>query len=55
MVFLLNLPNEKHKASMMLDFPAPFGPTIHVKPLESLIVTVRFPNDLKPLIEIFLI
>jgi hypothetical protein len=54
-VFLLNLPNEKHRASIILDLPAPFGPTMHVNPLESLIVTVRSPKDLKPLIEIFLI
>ena len=54
-VFLLNLPKAKHKASIMLDFPAPFGPTMQVKPLESLIVTVRSPKLLNPLIETFLI
>jgi hypothetical protein len=53
-VFLLNRPKAKHKASIMFDFPAPLGPTMQVKPLESFIVTVRSPNDLKPVIDIFL-
>src|SRR3989344_2988198 len=26
--FMLNLPRTKHKASEMLDFPEPFGPSI---------------------------
>ena len=53
-VFLLSLPRANVKASIILDFPAPLGPTIQVKPLESLRVTVLSPNDLNPVIEIFL-
>ena len=55
MVFLLNRPKANVKASIIFDLPAPLGPTIHVNPEESLSVTVRSPNDLNPVIEIFLI
>jgi hypothetical protein len=55
MVFLLNLPKAKVNASIIFDLPAPLGPTMHVNPEESLIVTVRSPKDLNPVIEIFLI
>ena len=54
-VFLLSRPKAKHNASIILDLPAPFGPTIQVKPLLNFTVTVLSPKDLNPVIEIFFI
>ena len=47
-------PRAKHKASDMLLFPQPFGPTTTVIPLSN-ITSVLLANDLKPCITIFLI
>jgi len=43
-----NAPKTKTKASIILDFPDPFAPTIAVKP-SSKLITVLFLKLLKPM------
>ena len=46
-------PNTQEMASTTLDFPQPFGPTMHVVPEPLNVTTVRSQNDLKPTISTF--
>src|ERR1051325_5105597 len=47
-------PSTHEIASTTLDFPHPFGPTIHVVPIPLNVTTVRSQNDLNPVISTFL-
>lgn len=53
MDLMLNLPKTKHNASVMFDFPEPFGPTITFMEF-SKGISVFLAKDLKPCITIFL-
>src|SRR5690348_2331638 len=46
-------PSTQEIASTTLDFPQPFGPTMHVVPEPLNVTTVRSQNDLNPVISTF--